>query len=391
MRKAVSSVYGEITGMLLTYPNGSALPDDIILQRYRGIFEALGTNIVYVILAYPEVHNKLKQCAKMAGLSPKRNLLLVPAVPSPYAAVRKLLAYHPDGGYIAEIDDIFHSIWAQDAYCVLNDHKGIISLLEPLFFTRGGDHFIAEQIAAHTKIEIESTEYHVEGGNVLVGDNYALIGRDFLAESIRISGETAPQVTRGLCKVLGVEHLFWIGSKKPLAFPLNVFQGTYQPVFHIDMYITLGGKTTGNKELVFVGDTRSAKKILGQKPVPEVISKAFDKTADWFANYKGPGPRFKVKRLPLDLWFNDNSEQSATFLTYNNCLIEVFGKKKNVYLPSYSSVAPASENRRKLDAFVAKQFAASGFKVTMMNGAYEELCKRGGSIHCITKTLKRRG
>ena len=49
--KAVSSVYGEIKRMLLTYPEFSPLPRDIILQRYFGIFKALGTNIEYVILA----------------------------------------------------------------------------------------------------------------------------------------------------------------------------------------------------------------------------------------------------------------------------------------------------------------------------------------------------
>ncbi len=154
--KAVSSAYGEIKRMLLTYPESNPLPADIILQRYFGIFKALGTNIEYVILAYPETHQAIINTAVNAGLTPE-NIMLVPAEFSPVVAVRKLIERRPNNGWLAEVDSPQHSIWPQDAYCVLNDEQGVCIMLEPLAFTRYGDHFIAEQLSANTDIQIATT------------------------------------------------------------------------------------------------------------------------------------------------------------------------------------------------------------------------------------------
>ena len=153
------------------------------------------------------------------------------------------------------------------------------------------------------------------------------------------------------------------------------------------MYITLGGKTSEGKELVFVGDPALAKKILGQPAPPAEIIQAFNNTAKFFESYSGSA-KFEVVRLPLDLW--DITPTSGTFLTYNNCLIESFDNVRNAYLPAYASVAPGSLNRRRLDERAAQVFEDAGFSTRLLAGAYEELCKRGGSIHCITKSLDRR-
>ena len=130
-----------------------------------------------------------------------------------------------------------------------------------------------------------------------------------------------------------------------------------------------------------------AKQVLGQSAPPAVIVESFNKTAEYLSNYSKDGLEFEVRRIPIDLW--DVSSTSGTFLTYNNCLIESYNGSKNVYIPAYSSVAPGSINRRKLDEKVVQIFADEGFNAKLLSGSYEELCKRGGSIHCITKTLDR--
>ena len=202
--KAVSSVYGEIKRMLLTYPEFNPLPRDIILQRYAGIFKALGTNIEYVILAYKEAHEAIINTAQNAGLAPQ-NITLVEADMSPIVGVRRFIARRQDG-WLAEVDDPTHSIWAQDAYCVLNDEQGVPIMLEPLSFTRYGDHFIAEQVSANTDIQLEATKYYIKGGNILCGDNYALVGKDFLHESMRVTGENEDEVTLGACPSIRKRH-----------------------------------------------------------------------------------------------------------------------------------------------------------------------------------------
>ncbi len=386
--KAVSSVYGEIKRMLLTYPESNPLPNDIILQRYFGIFRALGRNMHYVILAYKDAHRNILNTAKKAGLS-KNRITLVTASTAPVASVRELISKHSEDSWLAIVDDPSHSIWAQDAYCVLNDAGGKTIMMEPMEFCRYGDHYIAEQIAANTDIEIETTKYYLEGGNLLCGDDYALIGKDYLHESMTITGESERKITQNLKKALGVNHIVWVGQDRKLKFPLEIYQGEYQPIFHIDMFITLAGKTTQGKELILVGDPRLAKKFLGQKPIPTVIANAFDRIAKQLKTDRKLN--CEVVRLPLDLWLDDDSDPSTgTFLTYNNCLIEIYGTQKNVYLPAYGSVSTSSVNRHKLDREVKRIFRDElGFKVKMMSGSYHELCKSGGSLHCITKTLNR--
>ncbi len=388
MTQPISSVYGEITRMLLTFPGQEVLPNDIVLQRYKGIFDSLGTNIQYVILAHENVHESIKITASNSGLATDTNIALVGAFSNYPAFVQKILRHIGGNVYECELENSWHSIWAQDGYsCVKND-AGATVLLEPLDFTRYGDHFVAEQVAAVSDLEIEVTKYHLEGGNILAGDNYVIIGIDYLHYNKSITGESETDITNSFKKLFGVDQVIWLGFDVPVNFPIHVWQGKYQPIFHIDMYVTLGGKTASGKELVFVADARLAKKELGESAPPLVIADAFDKTSEFFDNYSKEGLEFEVERIPIDLWNVDT--RSGTFLTYNNCLIEVFGQEKNVFLPAYSSVAPGSRNRKKLDEKVAKIFDDKGFTVKLLEGSYEELCKNGGSIHCITKALDRK-
>ena len=215
-------------------------------------------------------------------------------------------------------------------------------------------------------------------------------GKDFLHASMDATGESEDEVTEGLRNELGVGQLIWIGFNEPVDFRLRVHQGEYQPIFHIDMFMTLAGKSAQGKELILVGDTRRAKSLLGQRAIPDVISDSFDRIVEQLDN--NPNLNCEVMRIPLDLWLDDdNDPRTGTFLTYNNCLIEVFGANKNVYLPAYASVSSSSVNRRTLDNEIERIFAEEdlGFRVTLMEGSYHELCKRGGSLHCITKTLRR--
>jgi len=373
--------------MLLTYPSRSDLPNDIVLQRYKGIFESLGQNIEYVILAHQDTHPSIRRTAEDAGLDPDANLKLINAVSNYPAFVRKIRKHISGNIFECELEDAWHSIWAQDGYCYLKKDTGQTILLEPLNFTRGGDNFVADQVAAQTDMEIEVTKYHLEGGNILSGDNYIIVGKDYLHLNEGITGESRRRITTGFKKLFGVSEVIWLGFDAPVDFPIYVFQGKYQPIFHIDMYITLGGKTADGKELVFVGDPELAKSILDQPPPIAEIVQAFNKTAAFFESYDG-GIKFEVIRLPLDLW--NVTTESGTFLTYNNCLIESFGENRNVYLPAYASVAPGSVNRRKLDEKAAQVFEKAGVSCTLLYGAYEELCKHGGSVHCITKALDRR-
>lgn len=387
--KPVSSVYGEIRQMLLTFPGFEVYPNDIVLQRYQRIFESLGNNIKYFILADTRVHDSIRQTAFTSALDPDANLKLIAAFDQYPSRVTKIRRHIDENIYECELE-IGHTIWAQDGYCILKRDNEPPALLEPLQYYRAVDDLVADQVAANTDMKLEVTKYPIQGGNILAGDDYILVGKDCLYESADSTGDSVTEIINGFKTLFGVNHVIWLGLDEPVNFPFNVYQGVYQPIFHIDMYITLAGKANNGKELVYVADVNLAKQILRHTPPPAAIAEAFDRTAEYLATFSEDGLEFEVRRLPIDLWDVPNGE--GRFLTYNNCLIEWFknGEQKNVYLPAYSSVAPGSRNRRRLDEKVTQRFADDGFTVKLLRGAYEELCKRGGSIHCITKTLDRR-
>lgn len=400
MHKPISSVYGKIKWMLLTFPYIKALPNDIVLQRYQGIFKEL-KEVEFLILAHEDVHQSIKKTFERvlpnhdrnlklikASLGHNRNLNFLKAFNNYYGYVKEIIGHIGGNVYVCELDNAWHTEWAQDGYCSIKKDNGTIALLEPEVFERGGDHLIADQVSeVFPDIKMEKTKYYIEGGNILAGDDYILVGKDYLHLNKKETREDENTLTKQFKELFGVNHVIWLGLDIPVNFPINVYQGMYQPIFHIDMYITLAGKSDNGKELVFVADAKEAKKIVGEKFPPKKIVEAFDKTADWLAQYDKDGLQFEVKRLPIDLWEYKDGQQK--FLTYNNCLIEVFGNEKNVYLPEYSSPAPGSINRRKLDEHVKEIFEENGFNVSQLEGAYEELCKRGGSLHCITKVLDR--
>lgn len=408
MHKPVSSVYGKIKRMLLTFPHLKALPNDIVLQRYQGIFKKL-TNVEYLILAHSDVHSAIEKTFERCLPNHKENLHLIETFPDPernfklvkafdnyFGYVTNILGHVGGNVYVCQLDSAWHTEWAQDGYCCIKKDDRTV-LLEPKVFKRSGDRHVADQVsAAFPDIEVGASKYYIEGGNILAGDDYILIGKDYLHLNQQETKEDESTLTNEFKKLFGVKHVIWLGLDEPVDFSIKVYQGMYQPLFHIDMYITLAGKSENGKELVFVADAKSAKEIIRKKSPdepfpPNEIIEAFNKTASWLANYKKDDLEFEVKRIPIDLWKYKDGQQK--FLTYNNCLVEVFKDnnedRKNVYLPRYSSPAPGSINRCALDEEVAKIFRENGFNVSQLEGAYEELCKRGGSLHCITKVLDR--
>jgi hypothetical protein len=116
----------------------------------------------------------------------------------------------------------------------------------------------------------------------------------------------------------------------------------------------------------------------------------FDETEEQLAE------RFEVKTLPL--WITSSNlndpelEKKFYNLTWNNALVENAGTVRRVLLPSYSEDAKQfgvdRQVRRDLEQAAEQEWKALGFEVTFMDGL-EDLAYGDGSVHCMTKTLKR--
>lgn len=336
-------------------------------------------------------------------------------------------------------DHIGFSVWAQDAYAISKTVDGDTYFIEPLSFLRYADAVIADYVVGATALRSFQVPLYFQGGNILVGDTFWFIGVDYPTNTLRYvkdaifpnPGETSTDLVRRLFK----EHLdfsrdlIYVGS--PVAVPEEdvvlakeggkyfvdvVFQGnhpgTAQPLFHIDMFLSLAGRD-GQKYRVFVGDPSKG-------PAPPssllVASYAMQNVYDAIANALASDGRFTVTRNPLPLTFTeqmipvsqlnrpDDSKIYAIygeltkagqtqvairrwyFATANNALVEITSSSKTVWLPTYGH-GPYAYLKASDDAN-AKLWTDLGFAVKLLP-SFHRLARGLGAVHCIQKYLER--
>ena len=300
------------------------------------------------------------------------------------------------------------SIFAQDPFVAIERGPDSIVLLNSVY----SDHSLTYRLVAdalasqltNLEILVKPTGFLLQGGNILKGDDFMIIGRDILERNkkeFRIykddrEGEKA--LDAAMAAFFGVQDIFWAGTRKEMPMTRNVEQGRYQPLFHVDMFITLGGKISNDEFLIFVG-----KIVMPEKSDSHVVNdlvktmrKRLNKIAEKLEEKHLGGHRIKVVRIPLvfDAVYNK-------FLSFNNCLVEIYGDTKNVFLPDYQGndedgdgilddAAGPPKNMRKYARDTQKKFEKYGFKVRWVKGDYLALSREmNGSLHCICKVLER--
>ena len=256
-------------------------------------------------------------------------------------------------------------IWAEDPYAISREQEGEeIFFVEPDEFTRGDDRFIADVVASpKTGLERTQVALTYQGGNILIGDEFWFLGKDYLNDSIR----------KGLIKPFPPEsvelraadryremldrkrHLITIASRKPVpgfrnSKAIQTFtddhnvvwqeeiyrgndEGTVQPIFHIDMFLTLAGRDTDGRYIVLVGDPKLAADLIKQELPSHALGYAFDDIAEQLVDHG-----FRVIRNPLPLTYDDDEQNHVRHWYYassNNALVEIDEKSKKVWLPTY--------------------------------------------------------
>lgn len=396
---ALSDVYGKIEQVLLTIPSKYGM--DAVRKKYLGILEALGGRVKYIILA------------PLRGDAPKSEQI------QQYWLALKHKDWLPqEQAFILEQDfelDQRNSPptpWVQDPFSMLRGEDGWPIFLEPYYFgknTRGQDQHIAEQVSAHTGYLMKSTRYFFEGGNILVGDDFMLVGRDTLVKNLQQYHYDVGPLDHGyeaavrhisceFCHIFGVDAIIWLGTEEP--FPnetVGVHQGEFfrQVFFHIDLYVSLGGKTAGGEELVFVAELREEDLVhAGVRNDAGWLSikAALDSTAQQLAeaHQRQFGPKFQVVRVPMGLTRFGSGNIAP--LSFNNCLTEVYQGIKTAYLPHYQAKEESdAENyfARLADA-AAEAYRDEGFSIVWVHGDFLSSAPSFGSLHCIVKVIRRR-
>jgi hypothetical protein len=417
----VSSYAGAIERVLFCFPAWGAEEPDLA-AGYRSVIEALRPGTRFIV-AHAKAARPLVEPWFEQASHPSENVEFVPL---------------PD--YVNLTD------WAEDAYVALTE-DGESYLMEPWTFRRGGDAMIADAVEEYTDVRASSAPLIFQGGNCLVGSDFWLLGKDYFADTIYLFNEPQPPVgvgQNGDPRMLATEtfsryvdatrRLILIGTRKPIpivghvgskqdgVFYLDVAAsgaGTFQPIFHIDMFLTLVGENGDGKFEVLVGSPSLADERLGTTS-PFALGAVYDDIAESLGR-----EGFVVRRNPLvhrstlgrratlpeltELTQRPGGESVALaiaqlrkagaddsteiqvrdwhHITWNNCLVENAGAMgKDVYLPTFGH--EPYEDLAIIDAEMSELWESLGFTVHLL-ADFNPFARRQGVVHCIKKYVRR--
>ena len=385
----VSSSHGAIRKILLTLPNDLFSNGDQrtteTAEAVKDLLSKLGSEVETVIVTQDSSKSQLNGWLSQLDLTGRTTTVL-----------------------LSDNDDI--TFWAQDPFAVCVDKSDSETyLVEPIIFNRLDDAFIADFVANKTNLKRTSARLHFQGGNILIGDDFWLLGMDSAAESSS-SGliEQAPDekagdaIKRKYGKFLDSKRkLILVGSSRAVPhagerkFQMNgqswtetlYFgnkEGTAQPIFHIDMFITLAGRDAHRKPIALIGDPAMAAEILGEIPQRHAMAAIFHDIAEQFSQMG-----FEVVRNPLPLTYDDDEEKRERtwyFASSNNALVEITTTAKQVWLPTYGhdkwpELAATDQRNREI-------WEGLGFTVNMLKN-FHPFASQIGAAHCIVKFLSR--
>ena len=418
----ISSFHGSIDRILFCFPSWAPKDQDLA-PAYQSVISSLRVGTKFVVAHHASIKKEIEPWFKSAG----------------HKLDDVLFVELPD--YISLTD------WAEDAYVALTDvSDGSSYLMEPWEFKRAGDALIADAVEEYTNIKASQSPLIFQGGNCLIGTDFWLLGKDYFADTVELLQQQRPPVavpddqnidefTRKLFSkyVDKSRKLHLIGTKKPI--PIREYigtksgsdyfvevagngVGTFQPIFHIDMFITLLGLNNHGKFEILVGSPALGDKLLGTQS-PFALDDVYDSISESLSELG-----FSVKRNPLVHWptvgksfvfskLNDMASQpgyetlaqavkelasaGATensivrirdwhHITWNNCLVENSSSKgRHVYLPTFGK---AKANLRPVDVEMKSIWEGFGFQVHLLSD-FNKFAERQGVVHCIKKYLAR--
>lgn len=387
--KLVGSADGRLNKIMFAMPHYVENTDHNPLWKiYVDLFLKLPSYTEFLIVVHEKTEKQIRQWFAENAMSDRLETVIMPHY-------------------------INFTIWAEDPYAIIHEEESNkCFMLEPHSFPRWEDGFIAYYVTKKMGWDRIHVPFYFEGGNLLVGDDFFLAGADYAIESVthahfvesRREGESHTELVTRLYKenLDFNRELYFIGSSLPVPstrtkkFKMNgeewkekYFQknegGTVQPLFHIDMFITLAGGAENGKYILLVGDPGMAAGLLEMPVHKYSVPELFDDIAEIMVK-RG----FEVVRNPLPvIYFDDEKKKKRSwhFATYNNCIVEIIDREnKTVWLPTYGH--GNWKELEKTDRANKEILEGLGFKVVLLED-YHPLIEDSGSLHCIKKYLER--
>jgi len=268
-----------------------------------------------------------------------------------------------------------------------------------------------------------------EGGNVLVGERFLLIGAH-KTEYHNLEKYGASYFGRHII-FLETEPIKAIGRWSNARLTSDNFYNTYkgyrknQVLYHLDLFLTLGGKK-GDQELIIIGRPEIGFDLDETAPddVKELIGELIINTRNAIDQIRANleyqlqdiDVSIEIHEVPLPLVYYDEIKDGKkrrqwTFVSYNNSLTEIFYDDKlidpcvvkHIVLPSYGISSDYSDiidnatglpcanfkNLYKYDLESQLLWKGLGFQVTVLRRDFNPFAYRCGSLHCLSNCIER--
>ena len=383
--RAVSSVYGKIEQVMFVYP-GNDTDRAQLLKLYQEAYRLIPNRVEFYVFAVVGSQQDTERSLDEIVEEIRRYFAEATNSNLRESRVQTIIL-----GTVQELRGTVRE-WVQDLFFVLESESRVPVFLQQVHFRHQHDvgysnTQIAETFASATDFLVKPFPYFLTGGNILVGDTYMIASKAILIRNKCQYEKSEAEITEAFRCGFGVENLIWINA-------LDVANGSL--LGHIDMFMNLGGKVYEDyswKELVFLGEIRDdcVDKRLDVAS-PEIVSckKQLNDIASHLERYCSDGLRFKVERIPLLLHFKRGRSPEMVVRSYNNCLVEVYGRVRNVYLPRYrEQLEQFQAGGTAIEQELVKIYERYGFTASFIDGNFDTLSDNQGSFRCISKVLKR--
>ena len=303
-------------------------------------------------------------------------------------------------------------LWAQDYFAAFNLVQGEEEELTNIFLPPVATESRPIKWQLFNQLETQSSninylhseylKWDFEGGNILVGGDFMLVGAKKL-DNLEAASLEALKESFSDGFMYSTDNVFPIGAdlksvwdqletdtldEALLFIDDNFDEGLFadwQFLYHLDLFITLAGKAQKlGKERVVVGE------IVHQEgeEVLDGVAKLWNAQLQLLIDQCLPKEKFEVFRCPLAItwmWNQDQTSKIWYFASYNNCLIQQ-GHQNTVWVPTYGHGSWL--DLKQYDDENKGKWESLGFEVIEL-GDVHPLAVRYGGVRCITKCIKR--
>lgn len=293
--------------------------------------------------------------------------------------------------------DIFQlSAYVRDRVVVLGRNTVEVTLLKSFYIwptsemNPGQEHFVSRYIADmlsanRSNINVRHSPILIQGGDLLVGKDFALVGHRTLKENISFhmlnpNLDTPEKILARFAAALGVSSVY---CPTYLNLPKG-FNDVPDSLYHLDLYLTFLGDRAGMLLValgeIMVWDGCSWERAPNDDPEQEFLDHFEWLLEQGLLNDQ----RFIVKRLPL-------LRHENIHLSYNNCLVETYAGRPRVFLPTFETGANEGFEAafKEADERTINMLDQWGIDVVPVRYDFHNWASAAAGLRCITQVLRR--